>query len=348
VSLKHLVKTPTLRLFTALALAVSLMLTAACNSPAPAPSPTPTPSKSVAASIPPSPALPSSPAAPPASSPAASPKPSTVTYAASPPPRPSGETKQVILATTTSTKDSGLLDVLIPIFQQKTGYVVLPIAVGSGAAMAMGQRGEADVLLVHAPASEVTFMKDGYGTNRQLIMHNDYIIVGPAADPGKLKGTGKAVDAFKKIADSKSVFISRGDNSGTNQAELAIWKAANITADGQSWYTKANTGMGATLNIASEKAAYTMTDRATFLANKQNLALDVLVEGDPLLLNIYHVIQVNQEKFPVVNAAGAKAFSDFMISPETQKAIGEFGVAKYGAPLFFPDYGKKESDLGSV
>ncbi len=264
------------------------------------------------------------------------------------PPRTAVNTRKLILSTTTSTRDSGLLDVLIPIFQQQTDYVVLPIAVGSGAAMAMGQRGEADVLLVHAPDSEVQFMKDGYGINRQLIMHNDYIIVGPAADPAKLKGTATAVGTFKKIADSKSVFISRGDNSGTNQAELKVWKTANITADGQSWYTKANTGMGATLNIASEKTAYTMTDRATYLANKKNLALDILVEGDPLLLNIYHVIQVNPDKFPVVNTAGAKAFADFMISPDTQKIIGQFGVDKYGSPLFFPDYGKKESDLGSV
>jgi tungstate transport system substrate-binding protein len=258
------------------------------------------------------------------------------------------QSKIIILSTTTSTKDSGMLDVLIPIFQQQTGYVVFPIAVGSGAAMAMGQRGEADVMLVHAPASEVTFMKDGYGINRQLIMHNDYIIVGPAADPAKLKGTKIAVDAFKKMADSNSVFISRGDNSGTNQTELKIWQAANINPEGQSWYTKAGTGMGATLNIASEKAAYTMTDRATYLANKQNLALDTLVEGDTLLFNIYHAIQVNPEKWPTINSYGAKAFVDFMISPDIQKLIGQFGVEKYGQPLFFPDYGKKESDLGSV
>ena len=336
-SLNRLFKSPAMRLFAALALTASLLLTAACGSP----STSPTPPASPAASVPASPAASPSPSAPPASSPA-------VTYASSPLPRPASATKQIILATTTSTKDSGLLDVLIPMFQQQTGYVVFPIAVGSGAAMAMGQRGEADVLLVHAPASEVTFMKDGYGVNRQLIMHNDYIIVGPTADPARLKGTATAVDAFKKLADSKSVFISRGDNSGTNQAELIIWKAGNITSEGQTWYTKANTGMGATLNIASEKAAYTLTDRATYLANKKNLALEIVVEGDPLLLNIYHVIQVNPEKWPIVNAVGAKAFVDFMTSADTQKIIGQFGVEKYGAPLFFPDYGKKESDLGSV
>lgn len=264
------------------------------------------------------------------------------------PPGTAVNIKELILSTTTSTKDSGLLDVLVPMFQNQTGYVVKTIAVGTGAAMAMGQRGEADVLLVHAPDSEVTFMKDGYGVNRRLIMHNDYIIVGPSSDPAKIKGTATAVDAVTKIANAKSLFISRGDNSGTNQAELKIWKTGNITADGQAWYTKANTGMGATLNIASEKTGYTLTDRATYLANKKNLALDILIEGDPLLLNIYHVIQVNPAKFPVVNAAGARAFSDFMVSPDTQKVIGQFGIDKYGAPLFFPDYGKKESDLGSV
>jgi tungstate transport system substrate-binding protein len=285
------------------------------------------------------------------STPTPSPTPTATTppviYLPSPLPR-TGDTKQIILATTTSTKDSGLLDVLIPIFQNQTGYTVLPIAVGSGAAMAMGQRGEADVLLVHAPDSEVQFMKDGYGINRQLLMHNDFIIIGPAADPAKIKGETTAVGAFTKIASSASVFISRGDNSGTNQAELKIWKAANITADGQSWYTKANTGMGATLNIASEKAAYTLTDRATYLANKKNLSLDILVEGDPLLLNIYHAIQVNPDKFSAVNAAGAKAFVSFMTSAATQSIIGQFGIDKYGSPLFFPDFGKKESDLGSV
>ncbi len=290
------------------------------------PTPSPTPTKTASVSPTPSP---------------------TVKYESSPVPRQPGTTKQVILATTTSTRDSGLLDVLIPKFQQQTGYVVFPIAVGSGAAMAMGERGEADVLLVHAPPSEVTFMEAGYGINRQLIMHNDYIIVGPPSDPAKLKGTATADDAFKKMAASGSEFISRGDNSGTHQKELAIWKSASVTPGG-SWYITANTGMGATLTIASEKEAYTLTDRATYLANKANIALDILVEGDPVLLNIYHVIQVNPEKYSVVNAAGAKAFVDFMISSDTQKTIGEFGVDKYGAPLFFPDYGKKESDLGSV
>jgi tungstate transport system substrate-binding protein len=237
---------------------------------------------------------------------------------------------------------------LIPVFEQKTGYKIKPIYVGTGAAMAMGERGEADVLLVHAPESEVKFMDAGHGTVRRLVMHNDFIIVGPAADPAKIKGVTSAVDGLKKIAEAKSVFISRGDNSGTNQLELSLWKKAGIDPKGQSWYQSSGQGMGATLTIASDKAAYTITDRATYLATQKNLSLGILLEGDPVLLNIYHVIQVNPQKSPQINAAGAKAFADFMTSREAQDIIRTFGVDKYGQPLFFPDAGKTEADLGSV
>ncbi len=254
----------------------------------------------------------------------------------------------MILATTTSTKDSGLLDELIPMFQQQTGYVVKTVAVGSGAAMTMGERGEADVLLVHAPDSEVKFMQAQHGVSRKLVMHNDFIIVGPAADPAGIKGMASAVDAMKKIASSNVVFLSRGDNSGTHQLELKLWRTASINATGQSWYQSTGQGMGATLTIASEKGAYTITDRATYLATQKNLSLSILVEKDPILLNIYHVIQVNPAKSDKINADGAKAFADFMIAPATQQAIGKFGVDKYGSPLFFPDAGKTEADLGSV
>jgi tungstate transport system substrate-binding protein len=240
------------------------------------------------------------------------------------------------------------MTVLIPIFQQKTGYTVKPIYVGSGAAMTMGERGEADVLLVHAPDSEVSFMKAGNGTTRKLVMHNDFIIIGPSSDPAGIKGMKSAIDALKKIAAGSAIFISRGDNSGTDQLEKKLWKTAGITAKGQTWYQESGQGMGATLSIASEKGAYTITDRATYLATQKNLNLGVLVEGDPALLNIYHVIEVNPAKSAKINSEGAKAFSAFMVDPSTQETIGKFGLDKYGQPLFFPDAGKKESDLGSI
>ena len=254
-------------------------------------------------------------------------------------------TTELILATTTSTQDSGLLDVLIPLFEQKSGLTVKVVAVGSGAAMTMGQQGNADVLLVHSPAAEKDFMAKGYGVDRRLVMHNDFIIVGPTSDPAGIKGTKLAVDAFKKIASASAPFISRGDKSGTNAAELALWKQASITPSG-SWYIESGQGMGATLKIASEKGAYTLTDRATYLANKSSLSLDILVQGDSALLNVYHVIRVNPDKWPMVNVAGAIAFADFMVAPDTQQVIGQFGLDKYGQALFFPDATKTDADLG--
>ena len=254
--------------------------------------------------------------------------------------------KNIIMATTTSTQDSGLLDVLLPIFEKKTGYFVKTIAVGSGQAMAMGQKGESDVLLVHSPAAEKKFVAEGYGINRRLVMHNDYIIVGPKADPAGIKGIKSAVEAFKKIAAASAIFMSRGDNSGTNSKEKEIWKAAGIKAEGQKWYQQTGLGMGQTLSVAAEKKAYTLADRGTYLALKKNLGLDILAEGDGILLNIYHVIEVNPEKWPKVNEAGAKAFADFMVSRQTQEVIKTFGVDKFGSPLFFPDAGKKEEALG--
>jgi len=251
----------------------------------------------------------------------------------------------LILATTTSTQDSGLLDVLVPDFEQKTGYTVKTVAVGSGEAMKMGQECNADVLLVHSPSAETDFMNNNYGSDRRLVMHNDFIIVGPAADPAGIKGSATAVDAFTKIADTQSPFVSRADKSGTNTKELAIWKAANITPSGD-WYVESGQGMGATLKIASEQADYTLTDRATYLANKDNLQLDLLVEGDKSLLNIYHVIAVNPANCSTVNNVGALAFADYMVSPETQALIGSFGTEKYGQPLFTPDAGKDEATLG--
>jgi tungstate transport system substrate-binding protein len=254
--------------------------------------------------------------------------------------------KSIILATTTSTQDSGLLDVLIPVFEKKAGFFVKTIAVGSGQAMAMGQKGEADVLLVHSPEAEKKFVAEGYGVNRRIIMHNDYVIVGPPEDQAKIKGRKSTTESFKEIASAKALFLSRGDNSGTHAKEKAVWKASGINPEGEKWYQQTGLGMGQTLNVTSEKKGYTLADRGTYLALKKNLGLDILVEGDVILLNIYHVIEVNPTKWPKVNAAGAKAFADFMISTETQEIIKTFGVDKFGSPLFFPDAGKKEEDLG--
>lgn len=253
--------------------------------------------------------------------------------------------KEIILATTTSTVDTGLLDELIPIFEKKTGYRVKPIDRGTGEALEMGKKGEADVLLTHAPASEQPLVENGDVINYQLVMHNDFIIVGPPDDPAQIKGEKNVTEAFKKIMNGKFTFVSRGDDSGTHKKEKAIWDKLGVTPSGD-WYLEAGSGMADTLRLASERNAYTLTDRGTYLAQKDKLKLENLMEGDPMLLNIYHVMQVNPKKFPKVNAAGAKAFVEFMISPDTQKIIGEFGVDQYGQPLFIPDAGKSEEEIG--
>lgn len=246
----------------------------------------------------------------------------------------------LILATTTSTQDSGLLDVLIPLFEAETGYTVQTVAVGTGQALQMGEEGNADVLLVHAPASEEEFMANGFGKDRAAVMHNDFIIVGPETDPAGIMGRTSAFDALKMIFESGSIFVSRGDDSGTHKKELDVWSKAELDPQGQAWYLETGQGMGATLTVASEKGAYTLTDRGTFLAQRENLDLVILLEGDPPLLNPYHVITVNPEKWPKVNYEGAMAFYNFMISPATQKVISEFGVEEFGQPLFFPDAGQ--------
>lgn len=261
------------------------------------------------------------------------------------PPAPSNP--NLILATTTSTQDSGLLDVLVPLFEQQTGFTVQTVAVGSGQAMEMGQQGNADVLLVHSPSAEKTFMSDGWGKDRALVMHNDFIIVGPANDPARIKELS-ATDAFKAVAAAEATFIARADKSGTSTKELGIWKKAEIdpATTKPAWYIETGQGMGPSLTIASEKAGYTLTDRATFLANKANLQLEILVEGDNSLLNVYHVISVNPEKWPKVNYEGAMAFLKFMTQASTQEMIGTFGVEKYGQQLFIPDANKTDADLG--
>ena len=266
------------------------------------------------------------------------------------PPKPANP--ELILSSTTSTRDSGLMDVLVPLFEKETGYDLKPIYNGSGAAMALGAAGNADVLLVHSPAAEVTFMAQGNGGERLLVMHNDFIIVGPPSDPAGIKGMTSAVAALAKIAAAKVNFYSRGDNSGTDVAEKTLFKQAGVkVADGSasnpSWYIEggAGTGMATLLSIASEKDGYTITDRSTYLATQSTLSLSIMVQGDPGLLNVYHVITVNSQKFPKVNAAGAKAFADFMVSPDTQAVIAQYGIAQYGQALFFADAGKPETAL---
>ncbi|HTJ61307.1 MAG TPA: substrate-binding domain-containing protein [Candidatus Saccharimonadales bacterium] len=272
-------------------------------------------------------------AAPAAQAPAAQPS-------ASFSPSPSPARPDLLLATTTSTQDSGLLDVLIPDFEKKTGYKVKTSAVGTGAALAIGARGDADVVLVHAPSLETDFMKQGNGDRRLFVMHNDFILVGPPADPAKIKGK-PVLDALKALAAAQATFISRGDNSGTDVLEKSLWKQAGITP-AKPWYVEAATGMGQTLQIASEKNAYTITDRATYLSQKSHLQLDIINSGDPPLLNYYHVITVSPTKFPKVNFAGANAFADYLVHPDTQKIIAAFGVDKFGQQLFFPDAGKPD------
>lgn len=283
-----------------------------------------------------------------ASAPTPTPAPSftqapVVTPAPTPAPTPLAN-PNLILATTTSTQDSGLLDVLVPAFEAATGYIVKTVAVGSGQAIKMGETGDADVLLVHSPAAEKTFMETGKGLSRTLVMHNSFLIVGPAADPAGIKGMTSAVDAFKKIQAAGATFVSRGDGSGTETKELGYWKKAAIEPAGD-WYLQAGQGMAATLRIASEKTAYTLVDIATWAATKKDLALVDLVTDDTSLLNPYHVIPISATAFPKVNEAGGQAFADFLLSAEAQAMIGAFGQDTFGMQLFVPDAGKTESDL---
>jgi tungstate transport system substrate-binding protein len=243
--------------------------------------------------------------------------------------------KEMILATTTSTQDSGLLDVLIPEFEKQANVKVKIIAVGTGQALEMGKRGEADALLVHAPKAEEEAVASGDAINRKRVMYNDFIIVGPNSDPAGIKGL-ETKEAFAKMFNSKATFVSRGDDSGTHKKELEIWQAAGLDPASLSSYVSTGQGMGATLQIAAEKGGYTLTDRATFLAQQKNLKdVSIMVEDDQDLMNIYHVMQVNPEKHDKVNADSAKAFVDFMVDEKTQKIIEQFGVKEYGEPLFF-------------
>jgi tungstate transport system substrate-binding protein len=253
--------------------------------------------------------------------------------------------KNVILSTTTSTQDSGLLDVLVPLFEKTTGHSVKTISVGTGQALALAAKGDADVALVHAPSLEKKYVADGKLQNRRLVMYNDFVLIGPKQDPAKIKSAKGALAAMKLIAQAKSPFVSRGDNSGTHSLEKSLWKDAGVEPKGD-WYIEAGQGMGATLGIANERNAYTITDRGTYLALAKRVTLPILVEGDRALLNVYSVMEVNPANGPRVNATGGKALADFMVSPQAQNAIKSFGVEKFGQPLFVPVAGKREDDLG--
>jgi tungstate transport system substrate-binding protein len=239
-----------------------------------------------------------------------------------------------------------LLDVLVPLFEKQTGYTVKTVSVGTGAALALAAQGDADVALVHAPSLEKKYVADGKLLNRRLVMYNDFVIIGPKDDPAKIKSAKTALAALKLIEQSKLPFVSRGDNSGTHNLEKSLWKQAGIQPKGD-WYIESGQGMGATLNIANERNAYTITDRGTYLALRKRVSLPILIEGDRVLLNIYSVMEVNPANGPRVNKVGGKAFADFMVSPEAQNVIKNFGVEKFGQPLFVPIAGKKESELGA-
>ncbi len=255
--------------------------------------------------------------------------------------------KNVILSTTTSTQDTGLLEVLVPLFEQQSGHSVKVISVGTGQALALAAKGDADVALVHAPSLEKKYVAAGRLINRRLVMYNDFVIIGPKTDPAKIRMLGSASAALKAIAQIKAPFVSRGDNSGTHNLEKVLWKEAGIQPRSSQWYIEVGQGMGATLGIAQERSAYVITDRGTYLALRRRVTLAILLEGDRALLNIYSVLQVNPAKGPRVNAAGGAAFADFMVSPRVQGLIKTFGIEKFGQPLFVPIANKREEDLGA-
>ncbi|MCF6464260.1 substrate-binding domain-containing protein [Clostridium sp. Cult1] len=250
---------------------------------------------------------------------------------------------RIILSTTTSTQDSGLLDYILPVFEEETGIEVDVVAVGTGKALQMGRDGDADILLVHAKESEEEFVAEGYGKERKDVMYNDFILIGPKDDPLKLKenSPNNILGGLKTIAENESIFVSRGDDSGTHKKELSIWKEAEIEPAGE-WYLEAGSGMGDVLKITDEKQGYTITDRATYLSMKDTLDLDIIIEGDENLFNQYGIIPVNPEKFDDkvkdrINEEGAQIFMDWLLSDETQNLIEGFGVDEFGMPLFVPN-----------
>ena len=251
---------------------------------------------------------------------------------------------ELIVLTTTTTQDSGILRVLTDAFAKKSGLTVKAIVAGSGDILKQGARGEGDVLLTHSPDAEKRWMADGNGTSRRLVMYNDFVIIGPDADPAKIKGL-KAADALRRIAETKSPFVSRGDQSGTHVRELAMWKRAGTDPKGQAWYRETGQGQGLTMDVASQFQAYAFTDRGTYLVQAKRIGLPILVENDPALYNIYHVMPVNAEKFSKVNSSAGQAFADWIVSPEGQAVIAEVGKAEHGRSLFMPAATKQEDEL---
>lgn len=262
-----------------------------------------------------------------------------------------GENKTVVLATTTSVQDTGLLDVLVDGFHKKTDYVVKAIAVGTGQAIQLGKTGEADILWVHSLDDEIQFVKEGYGFGRTTFMYNDFVVLGPKNDPAKVKGLKTAAEGFKKIAAAKVLFISRGDNSGTHKKEKKLWETAGVsfrnfpaypeTPMDKQYYMEVGQGMAATVNVANQKLAYCLADRSTYVSLKKSLELVILIEGDEALLNHYSLILVNPEKFPKVNSAGAKAFFEYLLSSETKSIVENFGKDKFGQQIFYWEYKNK-------
>ncbi len=253
------------------------------------------------------------------------------------------QSKEVLLATTTSTRDAGLLDSLLPVFERRTGLKVKVIAVGSGQALEMGRRGDADVVLAHAPEAERLLTDSGYFLRRRLVMHNDFLFVGPASDPARLRGMNDAVATVRRIAERGALFVSRGDRSGTHLLEQKLWRLSGIRLPSEGeWYVEAGQGMAATLQMADQKRAYTISDRATYLAWRDKLELVPLVEGDTLLYNVYHVMDVNPRNAPRLNAEGGRALADFFVSPDAQTLIAAFGRSRFGQSLFIPDAGKPD------
>ena len=242
----------------------------------------------------------------------------------------------IILATTTSTQDSGLLDVLIPRFEKERGIAIKVIAVGSGAALRMAARGDADVILVHAPAAERPYVEAGDLVDGRAVMHNDFVITGPGDDPAGIRALTSVNDVMRALA-TRGAFVSRGDDSGTHSQELALWAAAGIDPRSIQRREETGQGMGATLSIADQRRAYTLTDRGTYLSLRRRLKLAILFQGDASLRNLYHVYAVNPAKNPRIQRDAARTFIDFLVSPPIQQAIADFKRADYGESLFFPD-----------
>ncbi|ADV61000.1 ABC-type tungstate transport system, permease component [Isosphaera pallida ATCC 43644] len=238
-----------------------------------------------------------------------------------------------IVATTTSTRDTGLFEELLPVFQAKTGIEPRVVAVGTGQALEIGRRGDADVLLTHDPDGEQRFVAEGFGTSRMLVMSNDFVLVGPVDDPAGVGGATSGADAFLRIARKQAVFVSRGDESGTHRKEKATWALAGLEPSGD-WYVRSGQGMGAVLRMADEKRGYTLSDKGTFLAQRDKLSLAVVYTGDPTWTNQYAVVPVNPARHPHVKHDLAERFAEFLVSDEGQRLIAEFGRAKYGEPLF--------------